>query len=374
MRVLLINEVCGTGSTGRICVDIAKEYEAKGDTVKIAFGRNINVPEECEKYAVPIGNKPNVYWHVFMTRLFDRHGLASKMATKRFLKWADEYNPDLLWLHNIHGYYINYEILFAWIKSRPDMRVKWTLHDCWAFTGHCVHFTYVRCSKWKDGSCSSCPERKQYPKSVLVDNSANNVRRKKKSFTDVKDMTIITPSNWLAKLVKESFLKDYPVEVRHNTIDTSVFKPTQSDFRERYGLQDKKIILGVANNWELRKGFEDFIELAKRIDGNWIIVLVGDLNKKQISMLPDNIIAYGRTDNQRELAEIYSAADVYVNTSLEEAFGLTTIEAVACGTLPVVYRGTACEEVALNNHGCVVDAGDIEGILRITLYENSISV
>lgn len=364
MRVLIINEVCGTGSTGRICVDIAKEYEAKGDEVKIAYGRDFNVPKECEKYAVPIGNKFNVYWHVFMTRLFDRHGLASKIATKRFLKWADEYNPDLIWLHNIHGYYINYEMLFDWIKSRPDMQVKWTLHDCWAFTGHCVHFTYAECSKWKDGSCSSCPERKQYPKSVLVDNSGDNYRRKKKSFTDVKNMTIITPSNWLAELVKESILKDYPVEVRHNTIDTSVFKPTASDFRERYGLQDKKIILGVANNWELRKGFEDFVELSKLIDDDSVIVLVGDLSKKQLSVLPDNLIAYGRTKDAIELAGLYSVADVFANLSREDTYPTVNLEAQACGTPVVCYDECGMKETMVLDTSILVKIGDLEAIRK----------
>ena len=149
MKILMINVVCGIRSTGRICTDLAAEMEAQGHEVKIAYGRE-TVPEKYQKYAVRIGTDWDVKLHGLKSRLLDAHGLGSKKATKHFLDWAEEYKPDLLWLHNIHGYYINYELLFAWIKRRPDMEVKWTLHDCWAFTGHCSHFSFVKCYRWKD--------------------------------------------------------------------------------------------------------------------------------------------------------------------------------------------------------------------------------
>ena len=254
-RLLLINSVIGFGSTGRIVLDIAKEYEADGYEAKIAYGRNMKVSSHLEKdvkkYGVRIGGDVDVYAHVLYTRLTDKHGLGSKAATKKFLKWAEEYNPDVLWMHNIHGYYINYELLFDWLKSRPDMQVKWTLHDCWAFTGHCTHFTVAKCEQWKTG-CEHCMQKGRYPASLLADNCKSNYARKRAAFTGVEHMTLITPSKWLADLVKQSFLKDYPVEVRYNTIDTTVFKPTPSDFRERYGLTDKKIVLGVASVWDDR--------------------------------------------------------------------------------------------------------------------------
>ena len=358
MRVLLINSVCGIGSTGRICAELAGEFEAQGHEAKIAYGRSGVVPEACRKYAVRIGSDLDVRLHGVKSRLLDAHGLGSAAATKRFLAWAEDYNPDLLWLHNIHGYYINYELLFRWIKRRPGMEVRWTLHDCWAFTGHCSHFTVAGCEKWKT-ACAHCPQKKRYPASVLLDRSGENFRRKRDAFTGVEKMTLITPSNWLAGLVGESFLKEYPVEVRYNKIDESVFKPTPGDFRARCGLQDRRIVLGVTGVWDERKGFGDFLELAKMLDERYAIVLVG-LTKKQIAQLPAGILGIERTNSAKELAEIYTAADVYVNPTYEDTYPTTNLEAAACGTPVITYRtGGSPESVPPEN---VVECGDLRAL------------
>lgn len=351
MRILFINSVCGIGSTGRICTDLAQQLEKEGHTVKIAYGRSATVPEKFQKYAVRIGTDLDVKLHAIQTRLFDTHGFGSKRATKKFLEWADQFNPDLVWLHNLHGYYINVEMLFNWLKSRPQTQVKWTLHDCWTFTGHCSYFTMAHCDKWK-AHCACCAQHRKYPAS-FCDNSKNNFDRKKAAFTGVKNMTVVCVSHWLENLVKQSFLKDYPVQVVHNTIDTTIFKPTPSDFRKKYGLENKKIILGVANIWDERKGLQDFIKLAQMLDDKYAIVLVG-LTDKQIKSLPKNCLGIKRTNSPQELAAIYSAADVFFNPSWEETFGLTTLEALCCGTPAVVYAGTACEEIARQYGGHVV--------------------
>lgn len=372
-RLLLINSVCGIGSTGRICADIARKYDQDGYEVKIAYGRSNVLGEGTEKYAVRIGSKADVYAHVAYTRLFDKHGLASKRATKKFLKWASVYDPDILWLHNIHGYYINYEMLFDWIKRRQKeqsesgkqvMKVKWTLHDCWAFTGHCSHFTYVGCDKWKT-KCKNCPQKNEYPTSFLIDNSEDNYGGKRKAFDGVKNLTIITPSKWLENLVKGSFLCKYPTEVEYNTVDKTVFKPTQSNFRQEHGIRDdQKMILGVSSVWNDKKGFNDFIEVSKRLDADkYKVVLVG-LNSKQLKELKkskSNILGLPRTVNTKTLAEIYSASDIFVNPSYEETFGLTTAEAQACGAFTIVYKGTACEEIMDKNNGAA--ASNVEEIL-----------
>ena len=352
MKVLLINSVCGIGSTGRICTDLAQKFEAAGDEVKIAYGRKGTVPEQFQKYAVRIGTDWDCKMHAIQTRLFDTHGFGSKHATKKFLQWAEEYKPDLLWLHNIHGYYINVEMLFDWIKKHPEMQVKWTLHDCWAFTGHCSHFTAVKCAQWKS-HCSYCSQLRRYPACYAMSSVRRNFARKRAAFTGVPNLTLITPSKWLADLVKQSFLKEYPVEVHYNTIDTTIFKPTPSDFRERYGLQDKIIVLGVANVWEDRKGLFDFYKLAEMLDDHYAIVLVG-LSEKQIEDLPKNIKGIQRTNSPKELVAIYTAADVFVNPSVEETFGMTPVEAQACGAPSIVYEGTACAEVAEQNGNKVV--------------------
>jgi len=268
-----------------------------------------NVPDRLRPMAVRIGSGLDMRLHGVYTRLLDAHGFASTAATRHFLRWAEEFKPDLLWLHNLHGYYINVELLFAWIKRHPQMQVRWTLHDCWAFTGHCAFFTMVGCDRWQS-HCAHCVKKRAYPASLLLDRSRSNFDRKRRAFTGVRNMTLITPSRWLADLVQKSFLKDYPVQVVYNSIDTDTFKPTPGDFRQRHGLEDKRLILGVANIWDERKGLPDFIRLAGMLDDRFAIALVG-LSEEQISTLPKNIIGLRRTASATELAQLYTAADVF---------------------------------------------------------------
>ena len=352
MRVLIINSSCGVGSVGRICVDFAKEYEKKGYEVKVTYGRDLEVPKGLEKYAVRIGGKVNLICHFIYSRLLDRHGFASWHATQKFLKWAEEYNPDIIFMHNIHGYYLNVEMLFCWIKSHPEKQVRWMLHDCWAFTGHCTYFSFEKCTKWQI-QCENCELLAKYPASCGIDNSINNFHKKKELFTGMQNMELITPSYWLANLVKKSFLKDYPITVIHNQVNTNVFKPTNSDLREKYELQDKKILLGVAFKWTKFKGLNDFKELAKFLPKDYRIVLIG-LEKKQLKNIPQNIVAIERTQNVHELAAWYTTADVYVNLSVQETFGMTTLEAISCGTKAIVYQDTAGEEIIKGTNSIAV--------------------
>lgn len=263
-------------------------------------------------------------------------GFGSRRATLRFIDWIREYAPDVIHLHNLHGYYINIGVLFNYLQE-TDKPVVWTLHDCWAFTGHCTHFDYVGCSKWKTG-CFECPEKHSYPASIMLDNSRSNYENKKHLFTSLKDLTIVTPSNWLADLVKLSYLSKYSVQVIHNGIDLSQFRPRTSDFRNKYGIADKTVLLGVASTWNRRKGLDTFFSLAQMVDAKYVIVLVG-LSQVQLRRLPRNIIGIQRTDNIKELAEIYTAANVFVNPTVEEVFGMVNIEALACGT-PVITFDT----------------------------------
>lgn len=363
MKVLLINSVCGIGSTGKICAAIAERFAQEGHEVKIAYGRDGTVPEKYQHFAVRIGSELGVRIHAVRTRLLDDHGFASEIATRKFLNWAEEYKPDLLWLHNLHGYYLNVEMLFDWIKGHPDMQVKWTLHDCWSFTGHCAHFVVAKCEAWKRG-CVNCPEKCYYPASIGLDNSKNNFLRKKKAFTGVPNMTLIVPSQWLAGLVKESFLQEYPVEVHYNTIDTNIFKPTQSTFREKYGLEGKTVILGVASVWTERKGLADFLKLRQLLDDRYAIVLVG-LNQQQIGELPDNVIGISRTHNAAELAEIYTAADVLFNPTYEDTYPTVNLEAEACGTRVITYNTGGCAETIKRPDSMVIPVGGYEKLPQI---------
>jgi putative colanic acid biosynthesis glycosyltransferase len=353
MKVLQINSVCGYGSTGRIATDIYKVLEEQGHECVIAYGRG-TAPEGIK--SIKIGTKLDNYMHVTKTRLLDMHGFGSTKATNKFIEKAKQYNPDVIHLHNIHGYYINIELLFNYLKE-ANKPVVWTLHDCWAFTGHCAYFDYVGCDKWKNG-CHDCPQKNCYPQSLLKDNSKNNFEKKKELFTGVKNMTIVTPSKWLAGLVKESFLKDYNVKVLNNGIDLNIFKPTESNFRQKYNLQDKFIILGVASVWEERKGIKYFLELSKLIDSNCRIVLVG-LNDKQLEQLPGNVVGIKRTSNVQELTEIYSGADVFVNPTLEDNFPTSNLEALACGTPVITFNTGGSVESVDESCGVVIAKGDI---------------
>ena len=357
MRVLQINSVCGIRSTGRICTDLADVLLQDGHECKIAYGRE-SVPEKYRKIAVRIGNDLDAKMHALQSRIFDNAGFGSRLATEKFIEWVKEYNPDIIHLHNIHGYYINIEVLFKYL-AESNKPVIWTLHDCWAFTGHCAYFSYVKCDKWKTG-CFNCPQKKRYPLSLLWDASKQNWQKKKALFTSVKNMTLVTPSKWLANEVKKSFLSNYPMNVIANGIDLDVFKPTPSDFKEKNGLVGKKIILGVASSWSECKGLKDFIELSKILDEKYKIVLVG-LSGNQIKELPENVMAISRTNNVKELAEIYTAADIFFNPTYEDNFPTVNLEAQACGTPVITYRtGGSVESVPEKN---VVEQGLYKDVL-----------
>jgi len=359
MKILMINVSCGSGSTGRICTDIATELDRKGHCVRIAYGRD-DVPNQYKKYAVKIGNNFSVCMHGLRARIFDEMGYGSVKATKEFIGWIEDFNPDIIHLHNIHGYYINIKILFEYLR-KANKKVIWTLHDCWCFTGHCAYFDYVQCDKWKSG-CKKCSQRHEYPARWIFDRSKKNYELKKNLFTNIKDLTFVTPSYWLADLLKESFLSEYPVKVIHNGIDTSVFKPTQSDIKEKLGIKDKKIVLGVASVWDRRKGLDTFFELAKKIDDSYKIVLVG-LNEKQIKNLPTNIIGIERTDSVDELVQLYSSADVFVNPTLEDNYPTTNLEAIACGT-PVITFNTGGSGESATLYGKVCENCTVDGLVK----------
>ena len=352
MKYLFINSVAGFGSTGRIAAEKCRELMAEGHECVLAFGRE---KANCENiHTVQIGSPLDFKLHGIRCRLLDDHGFGSYTATKRFLTWVREYDPDVIWLHNIHGYYIHIGLLFDYLRT-CGKKIIWTLHDCWAFTGHCAYFDFACCDKWKTG-CHHCPQKKAYPASMVLDGSRSNYAKKKALFTGIPNLHLTVPSYWLEKRVKESFLKDYPVEVLYNTINREVFKPAPGNFRNKHNLDGKKILLGVASVWDARKGLSDFVELAGMLDDNYQIVLIG-LTQEQISALPENILGLPRTNSMEELVAAYSEADIFLNPSVEETFGMTAMEARCCGTEAIVYRDTACEEIVNQFGGIAVPKG-----------------
>ena len=334
--------------------------KSKGIEYYTAFPNARSMRGKGDNDSILIGTRLGRNLHILLAKMTGLHGCFSILDTHFFLKKVKKINPDIIHLHNIHGDYINIQMLFKYIK-RKNIKVVWTLHDCWTFTGQCPHFDMIGCDKWKTG-CYKCPQFKEYPKS-MVDNSKLMYKLKKKWFTGVENLTIVTPSQWLADLVKQSYLKEYPVQVINNGINLNIFKPTESNFREKYNLQNKYIILGIAFGWGERKGLDVFIDLAKRLDEMYQIILVGtdeNIDKK----LPSNILSIHRTQNQVELAEIYTAADLFINPTREDTFPTTNIEALACGTPVITFDTGGSPEIIDNTCGISVKKDSISDMVK----------
>lgn len=363
MKIVEIN-MCANGSTGKIMLQIA-ECVRKTGGVAHTYSTHAFTKKYKKLPPAPTGHKYyGSYFesgiHVAMAYFFGYNGCYSRFATHRLVRELKKIKPDVLHLHNLHGYCINLSILFNYIKKN-HIRVVWTLHDCWTFTGQCPYFDMVGCEKWKTG-CYACPQYKEYPKSY-VDRSKTMYKRKKEWFTGVEDMTLVTPSQWLADLTKQSFLSVYPVQVINNGIDLSVFTPTESDFRKKYNLGNKFILLGVAFGWGKRKGLDVFIELSKRLPNEYQLVLVGT-DERVDKQLPENIISIHRTQNQKELAEIYTVADVFVNPTREDNFPTVNIESLACGTPVITFNTGGSPEIIDETCGFVVEKEDIDGLIE----------
>lgn len=360
MKYLQISTVMSYGSIGRIMRQNYDEKSAKGWECLIAYGRGSSV---SGYNTIRIGTDFDVIMQGIETRLLDRHGYGSRKATHDFLRQIDKWEPDVIHLHNIHGYYINFEVLFNWLKMHPERRVIWTLHDCWSMTGHCTHFIAVNCNQWIS-QCRKCSQLRQYPECLLCGNVVENYDHKKTAFTNVSNMEIEVPSKWLEGVVKQSFLKDYHVRVVNNVVDRIVFKPTQSDFREKNNIIEKKIILGVANIWNERKGLKDFIKLESMLDDKYVIVMIG-LTDKQIKKMPYGIVCIKHTNNVQELAGIYSTADVFVNLTYEDTYPMVNMEAEACGTKVITYSAGGAQETIHRNDSVVVTVGDIDSVFSV---------
>lgn len=356
MKVLFINTVCGRSSTGRILYDIDCLLRQNGDESLTLFGR-YDAPENMNalRTETDFGNK----LHGLHARLFDRQGFASKKATKKMIAAIKAYQPDIIHLHNLHGYYLHLPMLFDYL-AKANIPVVWTLHDCWPYTGHCVHYDAIGCGKWKT-QCHHCPQKMMYPQSLLLDSSKRNYKEKKALFSAVNNLTVVTVSDWLKGEAEKSFLGKYPIKRIYNGIDRTVFKPTDSRIREKLGVGDKRMILGVSDGWSERKGLSYFLRLANELQPDEVIVMLG-FKKEEIDRLPPGIIGLERTNSVQELAQLYSAADVLINPSFEETFGLITAEALACGTPAIVFNATACPELVDETCGRVVPKGDYDAL------------
>lgn len=359
--LLQISIEVNSGSVGRIAEQIGEVVIANGWTSYITYARNNN-PSSSK--VIKIGNKLDLYWHGIETRIFDNHCFSSKSATRKLITSIKEIRPDLIHLHHLHGYFINIEILFNFLRE-SNIPVVWTFHDCWSFTGHCAHFDFVGCEKWKT-ECHHCEQKTEYPKSMVFDRSRQNFLDKRRIFNSLKKLTIVPVSNWLSEKVKESFLNGYAYKVIQNGIELSTFYPRNSrpKINELYGVQDKFVILGVASTWDKRKGFEEFIKISELLDSKLYTIIMVGLSKDQLKELPKFIIGIERTENVDQLAELYSASDVFLNPTFEDTFPTTNLESMACGTPVITYRTGGSVESVNQNTGIVVDKGDIAGMIE----------
>lgn len=357
MKVALINSVCGFGSTGRIVVDQYNKLVENGHSAMIVYGRKAG-DEAINAYKM--GSRLSTLFAVVATRIFDSHGFNNRVATQKLLKELDAFQPDIIHLHNIHGYYINVKILFDYINAK-SIPVVWNLHDCWSFTGHCSHFEYVDCQKWQS-ECAKCPQKSEYPASFCLDRSRKNYILKKAAFTLPKKMTFVVPSSWLGRVLNRSFLSGYPSVEIPTGIDLDAFKPTETDMRDRLGLKGKFILLGAASVMTERKGYSDFLWLAEHLPGSCQLVLAG-LTEKQTRGLPKNIMGIARIKSVKEMAELYSMADVFINLTKEDTFPTVNLESLACGTPVITYQSGGSGDMLNAECGVIVKRDDKEALL-----------
>lgn len=357
-KLLQINPVVRLNtSTGRIMKEIGEIAQAAGWESYIAYsGARDGVPQHSSQL-VPVGNKLDLAVHAVATRLFDAHGLVSRRATRQLIRRIREIDPDIIHIHNVHGYWLNYPLLCDYLRE-SGKPVIWTVHDCWLYTGHCYYYSAARCNKWKTG-CGHCPQKRAFPASWICDRSARNWRDKQRAFGSLERLTIVPVSDWIRQEMSYSFLADKPFQVIHNGIDLEVFHPAEKGTNPPAGT----VILGVATLWLEEKGVRDFIDLAGRLHEGEHLVLVGHMSEEQRAAFPAGVEFIERTENVAKLAALYARATVFVNPTWQDNYPTVNLEAIACGTPVVTYRTGGSVEAVAEGTGFVVEQGDVQGLL-----------
>lgn len=363
-NLLQFNVIANCGSTGRLAEDIGDVAIDSGWKSYIAYGREMR-PSNSE--LIKIGGKIDILSHLLKTRILDRHGFGSYNATKDLLIQIERIKPDIIQFHNVHGYYLNLPLVLKYIIDN-DIPLVWSLHDCWSMTGHCSHFALIGCEKWKTG-CFQCPLKRNYPQSLLFDSSKRNYLEKKRLIEAIPRLSIISGSEWLANIARQSYFKNRDIHVIPNGIDTNIYRPRENgkELRAKHGLEGKFVIMAAGTSWLPYKGLEDYGLLRKVLPNQFAIILVG-LSKNDFAKLPTGVIGIPRTKSPDELAEYYSMADCVMSLSRLESFGLTPVEGFACGTPAIVYDNVALSELITEDTGFKVPVGDIE-LLKEKCFE-----
>lgn len=355
MKVIEIN-ICPDLSTGMLMRDIANQLNKNGDMCITASAPKYRDKRDCE---YTIGTMFERHAHIVLGQIVGSEVSFSRLATLKLLRYIKQFEPDIIHLHNIHQYYLNYSMLMNYLRTYKG-KIVWTFHDCWPFTGVCHHYTEEKCDKWQK-KCYDCPYIKKKKWKPIVDLSTKQFCMKKNATKQINELYIVTPSEWLADEVKKSFLKNRPVTVISNGIDTDIFCYRGSSLKEKYGILEKKVVLGVASHWTENKGLHDFELLSELLGDKYQIVLIGvDADKRT----NNKILYLPRTANKEELAQWYSSADVYCNLSTEETFGLVVAEAMACGTPVVVYDSTALPELVRETNSYICMPHDLTDVVQ----------
>lgn len=363
MKIVQINAVYAYSSTGRTTEELHKELRKQGHHSYVFCTNFENIDENIYR----IGNRTDQKIHGLLSRLSGEQAHFSKSATYKLLRKLDEIHPDVVHLRNLHGNYINFPILMNHLNSK-QIPVVITLHDCWFFTGKCCYYTDDQCTRWMQG-CGQCPALKKWNKSWFFDKSAKLLKEKEKLFNSTKRLAVIGVSQWIADEAKQSILRDaWKIDKIYNWINLDVFRPCNNRPEEiKNKIKADFIVLGVSQTWSREKGIDVFINLAEHLP-NVQFVLVG--NMPESVLLPSNIISVGAIAKPEILAEYYSSADVFVNPSIQETFGKTTAEAIACGTPVIGFNVTATPELIGNGCGVVVDV--VDGVTGIEMAIESI--
>lgn len=367
-KLLQINPVVRENtSTGRIMRELGELAQAAGWESYIAYSRaRDGVPTHSSKL-VPVGNRLDLLLHWLATRLFDAHGLASRCATRQLIRRIREIDPDIVHIHNVHGYFLNYPLLCRFLAERGKP-VIWTVHDCWLFTGHCYHYAAAGCDRWQSG-CHHCPQKRAFPTSWLLDRSRRNYAVKQETIGGLDNLTLVTVSDWMRREVGKSFLKDKPCRVIHNGIDLEVFRPrANTDIRSRCGIPEGPFVLAVASIWLPEKGLPDLVRLADLLNPDIRLVIVGRMTAEQKATLPGRVIAISRTDDAVALAGLYSEALCLVNPTWQDNYPTVNLEAIACGTPVITYRTGGSVESITPETGFVVQQGDVVSLSACIRY------
>lgn len=363
MKLLQIDACLNTGSTGRISEDIARTAMQRGwECFHIHGARYVNPPSIMKHYQS--GNVADEYFHFAEYLFFDNDGLASRYSTHKILKYICDVNPDVIQLHDIHDHWLNYRILFEYLNTLT-IPIVWTQHDCWSFTGDCFHFSQIGCNQWVTRCTKRCPARSGNPFRRIINHTEKHYSLKKKLFLSTKNLTLVPVSNWLEGILRKSFFKEKRIVTIHNGIDLEVFKSKSSGcVRQKFGIGENPYVIGVATAWSDRKGLNDYLNLVHLLNEGILLVLVGIEGKNAEVARNAGIITIPRTENVDELAALYSGAEVVLNLSYEETFGLTSVEGFGCGTPTIVYNCTASPElVGSSIVGVIVEKGDVNGVV-----------